>query len=223
MADEDARDGTAAPQEKHSPVRERFHGRVRDGARRSCAWAGCREAGEFRAPANNPPETSVNTAVRPVEDDASARRFQWFCLDHVREFNASYDYFRGMSHEEIAREQRRSLFGETRTRTFAHNNHAAAGAHMDDPMGIFRGQPGLGGFADAGVSRNGKRLTAEDLSALRTLGLDDSAQAPAIRQRYKQLVRQYHPDSNGGDRRHEAALRRTIDAFNQLRSSALFA
>ena len=63
---------------------------------RLCSEPGCEEPGEFRAP--------------PLEG-AGARRdgptpYRWLCLDHVREFNAGYNFFKGMSTEEIHEAQR---------------------------------------------------------------------------------------------------------------------
>jgi curved DNA-binding protein CbpA len=37
------------------------------------------------------------------------------------------------------------------------------------------------------------------------------------------LLRRYHPDHNGGDRSHEAALQGVIEAYQHLRKAAAFA
>jgi curved DNA-binding protein CbpA len=55
------------------------------------------------------------------------------------------------------------------------------------------------------------------------LGLGMDADRKALRQRYSDLVRKFHPDRNGGDRSHEAALQRVIEAYQQLRKSPAFA
>jgi len=67
---------------------DRFHGRVNSSGR-LCDWPGCTEKGEFRAP-----------GVREPGFDGPGD-YRWFCLDHIREFNARYDFFQGMSSEEI--------------------------------------------------------------------------------------------------------------------------
>ena len=66
----------------------RFHGRYK-ASDRECQAAGCGEPGEFRAP-----------GARGSSFDGPGD-WRWFCLDHVREFNAGYDWFEGMSAEEI--------------------------------------------------------------------------------------------------------------------------
>ena len=67
---------------------QKFHGRY-DSKGRPCAAPGCGAPGEFRAPSER----------RPSFDGPG--EWRWLCLDHVREFNAGYDWFEGMSAEEI--------------------------------------------------------------------------------------------------------------------------
>ena len=55
------------------------------------------------------------------------------------------------------------------------------------------------------------------------LGLETDADRRALRQRYADLVRRYHPDRNGGDRSHEKALQDVIAAYTQLKSAPAFA
>ncbi|QCI80012.1 J domain-containing protein [Hankyongella ginsenosidimutans] len=68
----------------------------------------------------------------------------------------------------------------------------------------------------------GKPLSPEDRASLRILGLTADATLKDIKLRYKDLVRKLHPDAHGGDRRHEAALRRVIDAYTHLAKSPAF-
>jgi hypothetical protein len=85
---------------------DRFHGRV-GGTLRKCEAPGCNEPGEFRAP-----------GPRRASFDGPGD-YRWFCLDHVREFNAGYDWFEGMSPEEIARAQNPVHGWERETRAFS--------------------------------------------------------------------------------------------------------
>ena len=58
-----------------------------------------------------------------------------------------------------------------------------------------------------------------EVKALTTLGLAESAGGEAIRVRYKALVKQYHPDANGGDRGSEDRLREVIQAYKLLKAA----
>ena len=66
-------------------------------------------------------------------------------------------------------------------------------------------------------------MSGEDRRNLEVLGLAADADRAALRRRYSDLVRRYHPDRNGGDRRHEAKLTRVIAAYQQLRRAPAFA
>lgn len=188
----------------------RFHGRV-EGTGRECEHPACDEAGEFRAP--------------PLEgpgDGEGPPRFRWFCLDHVRQFNAGYNFFDGMTADEIHQAQRPYAGWERETRAFA----AAGGdrgprwADFSDPLDAIAARYRR---APAPERNDGKPLSGQDRESLRVLGLEATADRHALRKKYSELVRLYHPDRNGGDRSHEAALRKVIDAYQQLRQAPAFA
>jgi len=170
---------------------------------------GCAEAGEFRAP------------LAPGNFDGPGA-WRWLCLDHVREFNARYNFFSGMSAEEIVEQQQPFAGWERETRAFATNgaDRPPKWADFNDPLDAIAAR-----FRQT-MPRNradGRALSGEDRRALKELGLDVDADRRALRMRYSERVRRFHPDRNGGDRSHEAALERTIAAYNQLKGSAAFA
>ncbi len=182
----------------------RFHGRVP--SQQPCAAPGCEAAGEFRAPSGEQP-----TDGPP--------RWRWLCLDHVRAFNASYNFFDGMSPDEIADAQRPYAGWERETRAFA-----SSGADQPPRWADFRDPMDALGARYAAYRRPppSARFTPDEQRALRELGLTEDADLRAVRQRYSERVRRFHPDRNGGDRTHEAALTRTIDAWTTLRKARAF-
>lgn len=174
-------------------------GALGDGTAR-CAAPGCALAGEFRAP-------------RQPHEPGSGR-WKYLCLDHVRQFNASYDFFDGMDQEAIYAARHPASGWADRT---AWADGAAATPRWQDftdPLDAIgaryrsaegRGPPGAQ-----------PRDTA-DSRAYKALGLDPGADARAIRRAYAEKLRRYHPDRNGGDRRHEKALQQVISAYTHLR------
>ncbi len=64
------------------------------------------------------------------------------------------------------------------------------------------------------------RFSREEAVALETLGLGSDIDRAKLRRRYSELVRRFHPDRNGGDRRHEARLRGVVEAYQLLRKCA---
>ena len=176
-----------------------------------CERPGCREAGEFRAPGRRAPGFD------------GPGDYRWFCLDHVRQFNSGYDWFDGMSAEEIAAAQHPVAAWEVETRAFrptAGIDSAPRWADFRDPLDAINRRARA--FREA-VRTAGPPLTPEQSRAFETLGLGPDADRKALRTRYSQLVRRYHPDRNGGDRSLEARLQAVVEAYNLLKSSALFA
>lgn len=193
----------------------RFHGRVEGD--RPCAAPGCPEAGEFRAPA--------------MDSDRSSRegpRWRWLCLDHVKAFNQGYNFFTGMSAEEIAAAQRPYAGWERETRAFSTSAHSPPPkwADFSDPLDAigakFRERVAKA-RADAQVRQDGQFLSTEDRKAMRVMELPIDADRKALRVRYTELLRRYHPDHNGGDRSHEGALQAVIAAYAHLRKATAFA
>ena len=65
------------------------------------------------------------------------------------------------------------------------------------------------------------RYTGAARRALDVLGLDETADGPAIKAQYKTLVKRFHPDANGGDRSFEDRLRDIIKAHDVLKSAGM--
>lgn len=193
----------------------RFHGRVESEGRR-CEAPGCREAGEFRAPGRMP-----HGFDGPGE-------WRWFCLEHVREFNAGYDWFEGMSAEEILFAQSPIAGWQTESRTFrptAAIHDTPRWADYADPLDAISARArGIKSRAER-EARNAMsgRFSREEAQALEVMGLGSDTDRTRLRRRYSELVRRYHPDRNGGDRRHEAQLTAVVDAYQLLRKSAALA
>ena len=193
----------------------RFHGRY-EASDRQCQAPGCDEPGEFRAPGS-----------RGSSFDGPGV-WRWFCLDHVREFNSGYDWFEGMSADEIYAAQSPAAGWRTESPTF----RAGAGidglprwADFDDPLDAIGSRAeGIRNRArrEAATAAGG-RFSREEAKALEVMGLGLDVDRSALRKRYSELVRRYHPDRNGGDRRHEGRLQRVVEAYQLLRRAAALA
>ena len=198
---------------RQSGPKTRLHGRIaRDG---QCEIPGCSEPGEFRAPTRG---------ARRTGDGPGGWR--WLCLDHVRQHNSSYDYFAGMNAEEIFAAQSPLAGWDSEVRAFRAAGSAdlpprwADFADPADAIGArFRQRTaGAGAAASAAMqSQPGARFTAAEQRALAVMGLDNATDRKALRGRYAALLRRYHPDRNGGDRSHEAALQAVVEAYQTLR------
>ena len=187
----------------------KFHGRYEDTGR-VCDHPACTEPGEFRAPGG---------AGHGFDGPGSWR---WMCLEHVREFDAGYDWFEGMSADEIFDAQSPASGWRTESPTFrptAGVDGMPRWADYDDPLDAISARArGIKTRAqrEAEMAMDG-RFSRAEAEALEVMGLGSDTDRRRLRRRYSELVRRYHPDRNGGDRQYEARLNRVVEADNTLR------
>ena len=182
----------------------------------ACEWQDCKEPGLYPAPKG-----------RSMEG-----QYHRFCLDHVRQYNKTYNYFAGVPDEEVVKHQKDDTTGHRPTwfigvnswsRNRGPRNGARSGgfAHRFtayDPFGLFADRA-PDGKASGGVPA--RPLRRAERKCLRQLNLEDTATKADIKARFKELVKRFHPDRNQGDRASEDKLREVIQAYNYLRQAGL--
>ena len=174
------------------------------GAARGCDHPDCPHAGEHRAP-----------KARDRLDD-----YFWFCREHARAYNATWDYFKDMSQDDIHRFQRDVPAWHRPTWKRGRLGPTPETVIVKDPFDILKGgAPFRERPETARFSPGNRPLTPADRTRLACLGLDSKATKADIKRAYKSLVKQYHPDANGGDRQREDLFRRISDAYRALAAS----
>ena len=168
-----------------------------------CSHPGCQLKGEFRAPKGRDRENEFFT----------------FCKDHIREYNATYDYFKGMDDDALAKFREGEAIGHRPT--WKMGPRGAQGVHVDETVYAEARTMRKKGARRSGDAAQAPRYNALALKALHTMDLDANATEASIKARYKDLVKRHHPDANGGDRSSEEKLREIIKAYNFLRSQKL--
>lgn len=167
---------------------------------RCCEFPGCREDGAYRAP-----------QARDRLND-----YYWFCLEHVRLYNAAWNYYAGMSEEEVERHRRNDTVWQRPTWPFG-GPSAKHERKIEDEL---RRE-----FAD--IFEDGPRPcppakpASEYEQALAVLDLDADADAVQIKARYIKLVKALHPDANGGDPEAEERLKAVNLAYTTLKNGAV--
>ena len=180
---------------------------VEEGRGTRCDHAGCRRLGEFRAPQGRGREG----------------KFFLFCMEHVKAYNATYNYFAGMDDEALAAYAKQEEIGHRPTWKLGVNSKAA---RMAQRGRVARGEApeaqdafNIFGARHAQQAANPEpRVGVVARKALETLNLDITSDSAAIKARYKELVKRFHPDANGGDRSREGTLQEILKAYQQLKS-----
>lgn len=157
---------------------------------RLCEQEGCEYAGEFRAPKN----------------PSRLRDYHWFCLDHVREYNKAWDFYRNMSTEEIE---------ASRISDVTWNRPSW-------PVGGWRTLVEHAQFLD-GIDpflKTASRIPSlpQDVQkALRILDLTFPVTLEALKTQYKKLAKRHHPDLNAGSKEAEERLKAVNEAYQIIK------
>jgi DnaJ domain len=163
-------------------------------ATRLCDHPGCAASGDYRAPRSRD----------------RLRQFYWFCLDHVRAYNAQWNYYAGMSAAEIEAEIRNDTVWQRPTWP------------LGGRFGVFRSRVrdfGMFGFEEEDERSARKRPLTEEEQALVVFDLTPPITFAGLKSRYKELVKLHHPDAHGGDKAAEERLKVIIRAYATLKAS----
>lgn len=128
---------------------------------RLCEHSSCQKEGTCKAPKKN----------------GIHGEFHWFCREHARDYNASWNYLAGKSAEEIEQEIRRATVWERPTWPFG--------------KGPLSAKPRT-------KAKQASPLPPKVIRALHLLGFTELVTQTQMKARYRQLAKKYHPDANEG-------------------------
>ncbi|NKB45776.1 MAG: DnaJ domain-containing protein [Alphaproteobacteria bacterium] len=166
---------------------------------RHCQWRGCADVGLHRAP-----------------QDQTLSDYYFFCLEHVRLYNAQWNYHEGLGPDDMEIEYRSAATWDRPT--WKMGERQAPGRpwqNIFDPFDVYRDKSDAEGAPDA----ESAAVSAEVSTAQRALGLTGSPSLHELKARYKELVKRYHPDANGGSTAAEDRMKTINAAYQTLRSA----
>ncbi|MBY0407286.1 MAG: DnaJ domain-containing protein [Rickettsiales bacterium] len=158
-----------------------------------CSAEGCAERGGYKAPKSRD----------------SLGEYQWFCLDHIREYNQKWDYFAGVGPEEIEYFVKDSVTGHRPT--WSRENRIREQYHkLQDVLYEFlSGGPTSKTATPPGVNGKVRR-------ALAALDIEYPYTEQALKTQYRVLVKKFHPDVNKGDKNAEERFKQIASAYTVL-------
>ena len=176
---------------------------------KECEWAGCVEKGGCKAP----------------KSPDRLREYYNFCQKHAREYNKNWNFFSGMSDEDISEWQVGARHGHRPTWDVKKNTGERAKANKKRTTGATAATAeGYNIFSDGSkdiAEQPRRRLTKMQIKALADMGLDEFSGPKMVRERYTQLVKQLHPDANGGDQSTVESFQRVVKAYKVLKTTNL--
>ena len=160
-----------------------------------CEWKKCKEVGRYKAPT----------------DKNNSKKFQLLCKEHIKLFNSSWNYFGGMSQDEIVNFLRSDITWHRPTQKFGSADNffnMLWNNALNDKFKILE---------DGEIYIKNKKLCEKDKDAFKILGLEFSSDWKTIQSKFKTLVKRFHPDKHAGDKQYEDKLKKITLAYTHLK------
>tara|TARA_B100000965_G_C19476214_1_gene706382 strand:- start:134 stop:652 length:519 start_codon:yes stop_codon:yes gene_type:complete len=162
-----------------------------------CDWENCKKIANYKA---------------PIEKDNS-KKFRWLCLDHIKEFNKTWDYFNGMSEDQIFDFIKSDMTWHKPTQSFSSSDNffnILWNNTLNDENGLF----------EKSLFKKNLRIknfNEKDIKAFKIMELEIGVKWAQIQNKFKKLVKKYHPDMNAGNKTFEDKLKTITLAYTQLK------
>tara|TARA_B100000959_G_scaffold286510_1_gene365488 strand:- start:487 stop:1002 length:516 start_codon:yes stop_codon:yes gene_type:complete len=161
-----------------------------------CEWKNCKEFGKFKAPA---------------ERDNS-KKFKLLCDEHIKLFNKSWNYFEGMSDNEITNFLKSDVTWHRPTQQFGSPDNffnILWNNALNDKFKIFKDEKNK--------NINKTQLCKKDKDAFNIMELNFNADYETVQKKFKILVKKFHPDKHSGNKVYEDKLKKITMAYSHLK------
>lgn len=164
------------------------------------------------------PGCTANAGYRAPRSRDTLRSYFWFCLEHVRQYNANWDFYKGMTPGQIENHLRADVSWQRPSwKLGTRGGQVFNEEEVLDPLDLLGAERRK--RAERRRSRPQARSATPDVlrTPLSTLGLDWPVAMEELKARYKSLARQHHPDANGGDSAAEERFKAVVAAYTIVR------
>ena len=164
-----------------------------------CDWNNCRNTGEYKA---------------PVEKDNS-KNFRLLCLEHVKVFNKNWNYFLGMSDQQIYEFIKSDMTWHKPTQSFSSSDNffkTLWKSALKDEIDKIKFTKNFNHIKEFKFNHN-------DIKAFSVLGISIGLKWEKIQEKFKKLVKKFHPDMNAGNKQYEEKLKIITLAYTQLKKT----
>ena len=164
-----------------------------------CDWNNCFEIAEYKA---------------PIEKD-NTKNYRLLCLTHVKEFNKNWNYFSGMSDQQIYDWLKSDMVWHKPTQSFSSSDNFFKVLWNNTLKDELDRSSLKNKFNDI----NKFNFNINDIKAFGILGVSVGLKWTKIQEKFKKLVKKFHPDMNAGNKKYEDKLKIITLAYTQLKNT----
>tara|TARA_X000000950_G_scaffold71896_1_gene89187 strand:- start:275 stop:796 length:522 start_codon:yes stop_codon:yes gene_type:complete len=164
-----------------------------------CDWNNCSKIGEYKA---------------PIEKDNS-KRYRLLCLEHIKEFNKNWNYFSGMNDDQVVDFLKSDMVWHKPTQSFSSPDNffkVLWNNALKDELDKEKLKSNLNHMGQF-------RYNHKDIKAFEILGISVGSRWGKIYDKFKLLVKKFHPDMNSGNKKFEEKLKSITLAYTQLKNT----
>tara|TARA_Y100000590_G_scaffold42704_1_gene45490 strand:- start:12 stop:542 length:531 start_codon:yes stop_codon:yes gene_type:complete len=165
-----------------------------------CDWNNCLEEGAYKA---------------PVERDNS-KKYRMLCLNHVKEFNKKWNYFDGMSDNQVYEFLKSDMTWHKPTQSFSSSDNYFKILWKN----VLNDEVTKNKFDHDNLENFDRfNFTNNDYKAFNILGITVGESWKKVQVKFKKLVKKFHPDMNAGNKKYEDKLKVVTLAYTQLKKT----
>ena len=164
-----------------------------------CDWENCDQIGGYRA---------------PLEKDNS-KKYRLLCLEHVKVFNKKWNYFSDMSDQQVEYFIKSDLTWHKATKSFSSSDNffkVLWNNTLKDELDKDK-------FKSEFNHMRQFKFDHKDIKAFGILGISVGLKWQKIQEKFKVLVKKFHPDMNSGNKKYEEKLKLITLAYTQLKNT----
>ena len=162
----------------------------------------------------NSPECNLFAEYKAPLSPDNLRQYQWFCLQHIKEYNKNWNYFENMTADEIETFIENDIIGHRKTQKIG-----AASSDYFNKTNKIR-EKLFNSFDEIGNKEfSSTLLGSEYINALAELNINDkSAPLEVIKSKFKDIVKQLHPDTVGYKEENIEKLKKVLESYKIIKN-----
>jgi len=166
-----------------------------------CDQRNCNEKGAYKAPKSR----------------LKIKEYYFFCLKHIKEYNKSWNFYKGLSVNQIEISIRKDTIWNRPSWPLKGNHASIMGQlreFLNNDYSLFEKDKDLENFLKNKIID--ENLTKDEHKSIKILGLSLPIYVKEIKKKYKKLVKIFHPDVNDNSKEAERKFKEINEAYKIL-------